>query len=81
MKIRSVLGGLAIFPALAAATSLPVLDQHLAGPRTQVAVLVSRLDAPFYPLPMFIAMLSLAGWLLFKGVDAGGWAKRDPRAI
>ena len=39
MKMRSVLCGLALFPVLATAAGLPVLDQHLAGPRTQVLVL------------------------------------------
>jgi hypothetical protein len=41
-----------------------------------VAVLVPSLDSGWYPLPMFIAMLAMAGWLLVKGLDPAGWTRR-----
>ena len=41
-----------------------------------VAVLMPSLDSGFYALPMFIAMLALAVWLLTKGIDPERWTAR-----
>jgi hypothetical protein len=41
--------------------------------RNFIAVLAPVYASDFLLLPMFVAMLSLAGWLLAKGVDVAKW--------
>ena len=41
-----------------------------------VAVLAPGCDSSLYALPMFVAMVALAGWFSIKGLDPGKWAIR-----
>jgi hypothetical protein len=45
--------------------------------RNFVFVLVPKYHSDFLVLPMFVAMVALAAWLLLKGVDAGGWEAKS----
>jgi len=41
-----------------------------------VTVLAPQYDTEFLLLPMFVAMIPLAGWLLLKGIDRDRWEQR-----
>ena len=41
-----------------------------------VAAMAPSLDSGFYALPMFIAMVALAGWFLVKGIHPERWTRR-----
>jgi hypothetical protein len=41
--------------------------------RNFVLVLIPRYDSGLFLLPIMIAMIPLAGWLLLKGIDLGKW--------
>lgn len=42
-----------------------------------VVVILPKLDSGLYALPMFVAMVALAGWLLIKGLDSERWSERQ----
>jgi hypothetical protein len=42
-----------------------------------ILILAPAYSSGLFLSPMVIAMLALAGWLLFRGVDAGKWRERS----
>jgi hypothetical protein len=45
--------------------------------RNFVFVLAPKYHSDFLVLPMFVAMVALAAWLLLKGVDVGRWEAKS----
>jgi hypothetical protein len=42
-----------------------------------VLVLAPRFDSDYFLLPIFIAQVPLAAWLLFRGVDTAAWERQS----